>query len=336
MASGNAQTNLYDVLQVTPSASAYDVAAAYERLHTLYDPERLRGGPPEFEALAQQKRAELDQAYHVLGDRDRRAAYDQAHGGAANGHVAVLDYRPLPPARGQERERIAAQVETERAQRIVRRAGVRSWLPGMLVALGGLALLLLLIFSSVRADGSPEALATPALTSLQLPNSDTRIEQFRRAAQVSDSAQTWTALGNALFDNLQTLRENVPQSPYYQTALPQWLEVAQAYERALALQENETTRSDLALALWTYGTDANDAQSRQRGVAEAEQAVQRGVTEGRALINYGLVLAGAEPPRVDDAARLWRRVLETAPDSQEAARAQQLLLSYGRAIDPQS
>jgi tetratricopeptide (TPR) repeat protein len=206
----------------------------------------------------------------------------------------------------------------------------------MLVALGGLALLLLLIFSSVRADGSPEALATPALTSVQLPHTDTQIEQFRRAAQVSDSAQTWTALGNALFDNLQTLRENVPQSPYYQTALPQWLEVAQAYERALALQENETTRSDLALALWTYGTDANDAQSRQRGVAEAEQAVQRGVTEGRALINYGLVLAGAEPPRVDDAVRLWQRVVETAPDSQEAARAQQLLQSYGRAIDPQS
>ncbi len=336
MASGNAHTNLYDVLQVAPSASADDIAAAYERLHTLYDPERLRGGPPEFEALAQQKRVELDQAYGVLGDQERRAAYDQALGGSATEHIGVLDYRPLPPARGQEREQIAAQVETERAERSVRRAGVRGWLPGVVLALGGLASLLLLIFSNVRADGSAEALATPALTSVQLRYTNAQIEQFRRAAQVSDTDQTWTALGNALFDNLQTLRENVPQSPYYQSALPQWLEAVQAYERALALQENETTRSDLALALWTYGTDANDAQSRQRAVAEAEQAVQRGVSEGRALINYGLVLAGAEPPRLDDAVRLWQRVVETAPDSQEAARAQQLLQSYGRANNPQS
>jgi curved DNA-binding protein CbpA len=336
MAAGNAQTNLYDVLQVAPSASDEDIAAAYERLHTLYDPEQLRGGPPEFASLAQQKRAELAQAYHVLGDEARRAAYDQTRSGVANGHATVLDYRPLPPAQGHERERIAAQAETVRAERIVRRAGVRGWLPGVVLALGGLALLLLLIFSNVRADGSPQALATPALTSVQLPHTDTQIEQFRRASQVSNSAQTWTALGNALFDNLQTLRENVPQSPYYQSALPQWLEAAQAYERALAIQENETTRSDLALTLWTYGTDANDVESRQRGVAEAEQAVQRGVTESRALINYGLVLAGAEPPRVDDAVRLWQRVVETAPDSPEAVRAQQLLQSYGRASDPQS
>lgn len=328
--------NPYDVLQVAPSASTDEIESAYQRLHALYDPDRLQGGPPEFEALARQKRAELDQAYAVLGDLARRTAYDQQNGGAANAQATVLDYRPLPPARGQERSAPVAEVETQRAERIVRRAGVRGWLPGVLVALGGLAFVLLLIFSNVRANAGPEALATPAITSVQLPHPQNQIEQFRRAAEVSDTAQTWTALGNALFDNLQTLRENVPQSPQYQGALSQWLEVAQAYERSLVLEENEIVRSDLALTLWTYGTDADDEATRQRALNEAEQAVGGGVNEPRALINYGLVFAGSAPPRVDEAAALWQRVVEAAPDTQEAARAQQLLQNYGRANDPQS
>ncbi len=328
--------NPYDVLQVAPSASTDEIAAAYERLRTMYDPDRLQGGPPEFEALARQKRAELDAAYAVLGDTTRRAAFDQQNSGASNGQATVLDYRPLPPARGQERSARVAQAETQRAERIVRRAGVRGWLPGALVALGGLAFVLLLIFSNVRANGSPEALATPAITSVQLRFTPSQIEQFRRAAEVSNTAETWTALGNALFDNLQTLRENVPQSPQYQGALAQWLEAAQAYEQALALEENEVVRSDLALTLWSYGTDADDEASRQRALAETEQAVERGVSESRALINYGLVFAGSDPPRIDDAAALWQRVIDVAPDTQEAARAQQLLQNYGRADSSQS
>ena len=153
---------------------------------------------------------------------------------------------------------------------------------------------------------------------------------------MSNTAETWTALGNALFDNLQTLRENVPQSPQYQGALAQWLEAAQAYERVLSLEENEVVRSDLALTLWSYGTDADDEASRQRALAETEQAVERGVSESRALINYGLVFAGSDPPRIDDAAALWQRVIDVAPDTQEAARAQQLLQNYGRADSSQS
>ncbi len=328
--------NPYDVLQVAPSASTDEIAAAYDRLHTMYDPDRLQGGPPEFEVLARQKRAELDAAYAVLGDPARRTVFDQQNNGASRGQATVLDYRPLPPARGQERSAPVAERETQRAERVVRRAGVRGWLPGALVALGGLAFVLLLVFSNVRANGSPEALATPQITSVQLRFTPAQIEQFRRAAEVSNTAETWMALGNALFDNLQTLRENVPQSPQYQGALAQWLEAAQAYERSLALEENEVVRSDLALTLWTYGTDVDDEASRRRALAEAEQAVERGVNEPRALINYGLVFAGSDPPRVDDAAALWQRVVDAAPDTQEAARAQQLLQNYGRADTSQS
>lgn len=334
MTARSAEPNHYDVLQVVPSASLAEITAAYERLRMIYDPQQLQGGPPEFEALARQKRAELDQAYEVLGDPARRTAYDQQHQTVAREPATVLDYRPLPPAQG--RERSAPVAEAQRADRDVRWAGVRGWLPGVLVALGGLAFVLLLIFSNVRAQAGPTALATPPITSVQLPFSQDQIEQFRRAAQTSDTAQTWTALGNALFDNVQTLRENIPQSPHYQNGKAQWLEAAQAYERALALEESEVVRSDLALALWTYGTDVGDKASRQRAIVEAEQAVERGVNEPRALINYGLVLAGATPPRVDDAVRLWQRVVDAGPDTQEAERAQQLLQNYGRANDPQS
>lgn len=326
--------NPYDVLQVVPSASPDDIVAAYEHLRTLYDPERLQNGPPEWEVLAQQKRAELAEAYALLGDPDRRAAYDQQNGAAASAPAPVLDYRPLPPARGRERTLPAAERETQRAERSVRRAGARGWLPGVLVALGGLAFVLLLIFSNVRANGNPAALATPVLTTVQLPFTQSQIDEFRRAAQASNTADTWTALGNALFDNTQTLRENVPQSPYYQNALGQWREAADAYAHALALQDNSSTRSDYVLALSTYGTDAHDAATRQQAVDQAEQAVARGVTAPRALINYGLVLAGANPPRVDEAAKLWQRVVDTAGDAQDKARAQQLLQNYGRATNP--
>jgi curved DNA-binding protein CbpA len=329
----NAQTDPYGLLQVPPHASLDEITAAYERLQALYSTERLQGGPPEFEELARQKRADLDAAYAVLSDPMQRATYDRQHGHVV-AETAVLDYRPLPPARGQERPSpMVSDVEPARVDRALRRAGARGWVPGALVALSGLAFLLLLIFSNVRADGNQQALATPTIANIRLPFAQNQIEQFRAAAETSDTAQTWAALGNALFDNLQTLRENAPQSPQYQGLREQWLEAAQAYERSLALEENETVRSDYALALLSYGIDADDQDRRQQAIAEADRATQRGVEDPRALINYGLVLAQGDASRVGEAAALWRRATEIAPGSPEATRARALLQNYGQADD---
>lgn len=332
MAARKTNTNLYDVLQVPPHASAEDISAAYERLHALYSPEHLAGGPPEFEELARQKRADLTDAYHVLADPAQRAQYNQQIDQAAV-EPQVLDYTPLPPARGQERTLTSAIDMGDQAPRTIRPASAQRWLPAALVAVGGLAFLLLLIFSSVRVDASPTALATPTIAGVQVPFTENQIEQFRSAAEASDTAQTWQAYGNALFNNLQTLRENAPQSPQYQGIMDQWLEVARAYERSLSLEENEIVRADYAFSLLAYSTVTNDESSRQQAIAEAEQAVERGVNEPRALINYGLILVEADPPRVEEAATLWRKVLESAPDSSEAVRAEVLLQSYGQQDD---
>ncbi|MDQ5850766.1 MAG: DnaJ domain-containing protein, partial [Chloroflexota bacterium] len=71
-----ADEDLYALLQVPPDASQEEIAAAYGRLRDLYSPERLQGGPAEFEQLAARRREELQQAYAVLQETARRAAYD--------------------------------------------------------------------------------------------------------------------------------------------------------------------------------------------------------------------------------------------------------------------
>jgi curved DNA-binding protein CbpA len=313
----------YALLQLPRRASEAEIDAAYARLSELYSAERMAEAAPEFQAQAAQKRAQLEAAYRVLTHSDQRTAYDQER------ETEDLDYRPLPPARRQER---VAQVAPagERASRRARRQGVAAWLPAVVVSAGVLALLLVIVLSGVRTSGSAAALATPTplLRGTQLPFSPEQIAQFRRAAETSNTPVTWTALGNALFDNLQTLRENAPQSPQYRGGLQGWLEVVQAYDRALALQDSPVVRADRALALFNYGTDAADPQRVQAAVAEVERGIESGVIEPRALLNYGLILISQNPPRTQEALALWRTILETAPQSSEAQQAQTLLQTY--------
>jgi molecular chaperone DnaJ len=77
----------YDVLGVARDASADDIKKAYRRLAMKYHPDRNKGDP-ENEA----KFKEAKEAYEVLKEKDKRAAYDQfghdglkASGGASGG-----------------------------------------------------------------------------------------------------------------------------------------------------------------------------------------------------------------------------------------------------------
>jgi tetratricopeptide (TPR) repeat protein len=210
--------------------------------------------------------------------------------------------------------------------------GSRVLQPGspLTVAVALLALLLAIVLSGVRTSGSQSALATPTpqLGGAQLPFSTEQIAQFRRAAESSNTAATWAALGNALFDNLQTLREYAPQSPQYRNGLSGWLDVVQAYDRAIALEDSPVLRADRALALFNYGSDAPDPRRVAEALAEVERGIQNGVTEPRALLNYGLILALHDPPRISEALAQWRKILEVAPQSNEARQAQSLLQTY--------
>jgi curved DNA-binding protein CbpA len=64
----------YAVLGVAHTATPDEIKAAYRELVAKYHPDRHQGNP--LEGLAADKLAELNRAYEVLSDPERRAAYD--------------------------------------------------------------------------------------------------------------------------------------------------------------------------------------------------------------------------------------------------------------------
>lgn len=65
--------NHYATLGLLPNAEAVVIKAAYKALAQRYHPDRYRGAP-EF---AEEKMAELNEAYAVLTHPQRRRAYDR-------------------------------------------------------------------------------------------------------------------------------------------------------------------------------------------------------------------------------------------------------------------
>ena len=79
-----AQPDFYEVLQVHPAAEPEVIQAAYRRLSLKYHPDVYHG--PD----AQQRMASLNQAYAVIGDPQKRSAYDrQRFGGRATSAVTT-------------------------------------------------------------------------------------------------------------------------------------------------------------------------------------------------------------------------------------------------------
>lgn len=331
------QPDHYALLQLTPRASDEEISAAYQRLRDLYSPERMADAAPEFQQQAAAKREQFEMAYQALSNPARRAAYDQQHGFVqpdATSAAGAVDFRPLPPARGQERGATTEWIEAERVARPARERRPL-WLSLLGLAALVLAVLLLVALNDIRTTDGAAAVPTPALPNVTLPFNEAQLRQFRSAAEGANTAQTWAALGNAIFDNMQTLRENAAASPQYRGSLSDWLAAVQAYDRSLSVQDDPIVRSDRAVALFNYGQDAPDGQRLTEAVTEADRAVAGDLTAPRALINYGLILALSNPPRTDEALALWRKVKQIAPDSDEARQVDSLLIRYGRGEDDQ-
>ncbi len=329
--------DFYALLQVPPDASQEEIAAAYGRLRDLYSPERLQGGPAEFEQLAARRREELQRAFSVLQEPERRAAYDRARSPAPL--PDVLDFRPLPPARRRERPSpsipLPAIDPAARSRRVPRaegggQRGRRSVVAPLLFGSAMLALLLLLVLSGVRTQSGRAALATPPIPNLALPYTEAQVREARTRAEGSRDPEAWVALGNMLFDNMETMRERAPLSPQYLNALPRWIEVTQTYSRALELGAGPAARADLAISRFYYGLGTNDQASVAQAVAEAEQARASGPDDPRVLMNYGLILVGLNPPREREAVEAWRHLVAVAPQSFEAQRARELIAAYGQ------
>jgi thiol-disulfide isomerase/thioredoxin len=77
---GGDAPDYYALLQITPDASADDIAAAYWRQLEIYDPAHVSVMGDAFIATAAERRVALDAAYSVLRDPQRRFAYDRQLG----------------------------------------------------------------------------------------------------------------------------------------------------------------------------------------------------------------------------------------------------------------
>ncbi|RYD32957.1 MAG: molecular chaperone DnaJ, partial [Verrucomicrobiaceae bacterium] len=67
-----AKRDYYEILEVEKSVSAEDLKKSYRRLALKYHPDRNPN-----DKVAEEKFKELGEAYDVLGDADKRAAYDR-------------------------------------------------------------------------------------------------------------------------------------------------------------------------------------------------------------------------------------------------------------------
>lgn len=70
--------NYYDVLGVTSQATADDIRTAYRELVKKYHPDQYRDHP--LQSVAEEKLQQVNEAYAVLSDEQKRRTYDQQNG----------------------------------------------------------------------------------------------------------------------------------------------------------------------------------------------------------------------------------------------------------------
>jgi len=69
----------YEILGVGRNATDAEIRAVYRDLVARYHPDKHAGNP--LEGLAAEKMANINRAYEILSDRQRRAAYDRGETG---------------------------------------------------------------------------------------------------------------------------------------------------------------------------------------------------------------------------------------------------------------
>lgn len=362
----------YEILQVHPKADAEAIRAAYERLRERYDPARLEGAADELVELARRRRDEIERAYQVLSDPRRRAEYDQLLKEQVQPSLPVpevkvdtlpvgemdddlIDFRPLPPARRQERPpgfnpqpylSPRSQQATMTRGRVVKRQQPAWLLPSLVVAAATFSIVLGTLISTAVVAPPPSAAPTTVATIVPpTPTLREILDQFEGQViaaqqvitQVPDNPNAWINLGNALFDSVVYVREqltngNAEAQQIYQERLPRWLEAVDAYRKALELQPgNDVIRADIAASLCYYGLDTNNPQRAAEGLSEAERALQAAPQDARVLLSHGICLVAVDPPQTERAIQQWQLVLSipgVAPGLQ--LQAQILIDEYGQ------
>jgi curved DNA-binding protein CbpA len=102
----------YDLLQVSPGASAAEIKHAFRQQIARYHPDKVQHLGDEFQDLAQKRSAELTIAYKTLVDPEQRDAYDRSltavTGPDPEPMVAPPPPKPPPPASAEPRPEPAA------------------------------------------------------------------------------------------------------------------------------------------------------------------------------------------------------------------------------------
>lgn len=344
----------YETLQVHPKAETAAIDAAYTRLLEQYAPERLAGAAPELRELAERKREVLDEAYAMLSDPARRAAFDAEYKPAAasiatkpaaesryttqnsvlntaNASELPLDYRPLPPAGHAERPR---GFDDQPYADAGRPAAARP-VPPAFIALLVAAMLLApaLVFGVVFTSGgfAQPGVVTPTLSPAD--QFEPLIAQARTAAEQNpDDARAWIDYANLLYDSAQIVREQAPASVLYQQRLPRWLDAIVAYNRALELDpSNAVALADKGASSCFYGSDAAQSPYVEQGLADTTLAFEQAPEEPRVLLSHGYCLVSATPPQTEAAIAVWRKIPEIVPaDSPLAGQASELITQYSQ------
>lgn len=95
MTTPTAQRDYYGLLGVAPAATDDDLRHAYRRLAKLWHPDRYVRAPDELRQRAERRMRLLTEAYGVVGDPVRRAAYDRERGIGLPGAAAGAGSAPL-------------------------------------------------------------------------------------------------------------------------------------------------------------------------------------------------------------------------------------------------
>ena len=121
----------YELLELTPQATADDIKRAFRAQIARYHPDKVQHLGREFQAMAADRAAELTEAYRILSDANRRAEYDRdlARPGAPPAPVAssaaaapaeaspVAPPRPSAPPPPASTPQSGPQFRQERATR---------------------------------------------------------------------------------------------------------------------------------------------------------------------------------------------------------------------------
>ena len=70
----------YTLLDIPAHATSAEIDAAYQRQRGRYSAERIAALGDEFRTIAEARNVELERAYAVLSDAERRRAYDAGIG----------------------------------------------------------------------------------------------------------------------------------------------------------------------------------------------------------------------------------------------------------------